>query len=91
MALRFGTWNRSLYRTGLLKAVARKLAKFDLEPVAVQQVKWVKGGRQPADDYIFFFGNGLRTGFFVRRGIISATKRVQFISDRMLYITQRSC
>jgi hypothetical protein len=46
-----------------------------------------EGGREPADDYIFFCRNGdanhhLGTGFFRLDGIVSAVKRVEFISDR---------
>jgi len=31
----------------------------------------------------------LETGFFIHKGVISAVKRVQFFSDRMLYIIFR--
>jgi hypothetical protein len=60
--------------------------------VAVQEIIWVEGGSQPADHYIFFHGNGnanhhLGTDFFLHKGILSAVKRVAFISERMLYIT----
>jgi hypothetical protein len=59
--------------------------------VEVQEVRWVEGDSQPADNYIFFHGNGkanhhLGTGFFVHKGIVSTIKRVEFISDRMPYI-----
>jgi hypothetical protein len=33
----------------------------------------------------------LDTGFFVRKRIILAFKRVEFVSDRMPYITVRGC
>ena len=40
-----GTWNvRSLYRAGSLKAAARELARYKLDLVGVQEVRWDKGG-----------------------------------------------
>ena len=40
-----GTWNvRSLYRAGSLTAVARELARYKLDLVGVQEVRWDKGG-----------------------------------------------
>jgi hypothetical protein len=46
------------------------------------------------DDYTVFYGNGnanhhLGTVFFIHKGIISPVKRVEFIIDRMSYITLR--
>jgi exonuclease III len=95
MDMRFGTWNvRSLYRSGSLKTVSGELAKCKLDLVGVQEVRWDKGGTEPAGDYTFFYGNGnadhhLGTAFFVHKTIISAVKRVEFVSDRMSYITLR--
>jgi hypothetical protein len=62
--------------------------------MAVQEVRWENSGSQPADDCTFSYGNGnanhhLGTGFFIHKGIISAVKRVEFISDWMSYITLR--
>jgi hypothetical protein len=51
MDIRFGTRNvRSLYREGSLKVVASKLAKYNLDPVPVKDVRWGNDGSQPADD-----------------------------------------
>jgi hypothetical protein len=68
------------------------MAKNNLDLVAVQEVTWVGYGSQPEDNYMFSYGNGkachqLGMCYFVRKGIISAVKRVAFINNKMSYIT----
>ena len=53
--MRFGTWNvRSLYRSGPLLTVAREYARYKLNLVGIQEVRWGKGGTVRAGDCIFF-------------------------------------
>jgi hypothetical protein len=91
----FGTWNvRSMYRSGSLMTMARELAKYKLDLVGVQEVRWDKGGTVRAGEYTFFYDKGqenhqLGTAFFVHQRIVSAIKRVEFVSDRMSYIVLR--
>jgi len=40
----YGTWNvRILYRSDSLKTAARELARYKLDLVGVQEVRWDKG------------------------------------------------
>jgi len=58
--MRFGTWvARSLYIKST-EAVGSELAGCKLDLGAVQEVRWVDGSSQPADDYIFFYGSGAK-------------------------------
>jgi len=53
--MKIWTWNvRRFYRTGLFKAAARELARYKLDVVGVQEVRWDKGGTVKAGDYNFF-------------------------------------
>jgi len=88
--MKLGTWNvMSLYR-----AAARELGRYKLGVVGVQEVRWDKGSTVREGDYDFFYGKGndnhqLGTGFFVHHRILSAVKRVEFVSDRLSYIVLR--
>jgi hypothetical protein len=87
--MRFGTWNvRSLYRIGSLKTVTREMGKYKLDFVGVQGVRWETGGTERAEDCTFLYGQGngdhqLGTGVVVHNRIVSAVRRVEFVSDRM--------
>jgi hypothetical protein len=58
MDVKFGSWNvRSLYRAGSLTAAAaaaRESARYKLDLMGVQEVRWDKAGTVRAGDYNFF-------------------------------------
>jgi hypothetical protein len=49
MDMRFGTWNvRCMYRVGSLRVVVEEISKYKLDLVGVQEVRWDRGGTEPA-------------------------------------------
>jgi hypothetical protein len=51
MGMRFETYNvKTLYRAGSLKTVARELAKYILDLVSIQDIRWEKGGSEPTEE-----------------------------------------
>jgi hypothetical protein len=83
-----------VYRAGPLTTVWKELSKYKLDLVAVQEVRWDKGSTERSGKYTCFYLRGnenhkINTGFFVHKRIISAFKRVEFVSDRMPYIILR--
>jgi hypothetical protein len=52
--------------------------------VGVQQVRWEGEGYQTVDNYTFFYGKGNVNHQ------LGTVKRVEFVSDRMSYITLRA-
>jgi hypothetical protein len=94
--MRLGTWNvRRLFSAGSRTAAARESARYKLDLVGVQAVKWEKGVTIKAGDKNFFYGKGndndqLGTEFFVHHRIVSAVMRVEFVNYRLSFIVLMS-
>jgi hypothetical protein len=59
--MRCGIWNvRSLCRAGSLITAARELARYKLDLVGVQEVRWDKGGTVKTRDYSFSLGKEMK-------------------------------
>jgi hypothetical protein len=38
--------------------VAKEISKYKLDLVGVQEVRWDRGGTEPAEEYTFFYAKG---------------------------------
>jgi hypothetical protein len=80
---------RSPYVSGSLKTIARKLAKWNLNLVGVEEVRknksCVLSYRNHNESY------ELGAGFFVHKGIIITFKVVEFVGCGILYVISRIC
>ena len=69
-----------------------KIEKYTMDLVGVQKVRWEGSGTSESGSHTLFYGKGnanhqLGAGFFVHRRIRSTVRKVEFISDRVSYIT----
>ena len=81
-----GTWNvRSLHRAGSLTAPARELARYKLDLVGVQEVRWDKGGTARAGDYNFFYGKGDKN-HQLGTGVLHTTEEYQQFREYILLV-----
>ncbi len=79
--LNIGTWNvRSLNTAGGLKSVANEVNGYNLDVVALQEVRWPGEGSMRGGKYtIWYAGSGnhcLGTGFLIRNRLLSALRDV---------------
>jgi hypothetical protein len=58
MDMRFGTWIVRSNMAGSLRVVAEEISKYKLDLVAVQEVRWNRGGTEPEGEYAFLYGKG---------------------------------
>jgi hypothetical protein len=71
MNMRCGMWNvRRLYRAGSLMTVVKEISNCKLDLVRVQEVRWGRGGTEPAGEYVFSYekaneNHELGTSFFI--------------------------
>jgi hypothetical protein len=47
-----------MYKASSLRVVAEEISKYKLDSVGVQEVRWDRGGTEPAGQYTFFYGKG---------------------------------
>jgi hypothetical protein len=78
--VRLGTWLPMIALEEL-----SKLPEYKLWLVGVQEVRWDRGGVKHSGEHTFFYRKGndsreLGTSFLMHKKIISAIKRVEFVS-----------
>ena len=83
-----------MYRAGSFTAAARELARYKLDLVGVQEVRWDRGSTVKLGYYNFFYGKGnekheLGSRFFIHHRIVSPVMSGEFVTDRVSYIVLR--
>ena len=73
--------------SGPITAVARELTRYKLDLLGVQEVRWNERGTVRTGDYFVSIEKEMKIingqqEFFVHHRIVSAGKRVEFLSDR---------
>ena len=73
--------------SGPITAVAREFARYKLDLLGVQEVRWNERGTVRTGDYFVSIEKEMKIingqqEFFVHHRIVSAGKRVEFLSDR---------
>jgi hypothetical protein len=66
---------------GSLSAAARELTGYQLDLVGVKEVRWDKGGTVKASSMEKKRKSSTGNRIFVHHRIVSAVKRVDFVSD----------
>jgi hypothetical protein len=83
MDMRSGMWNiRNVYMASYLMTVSKEVSKYKLNLVKYRS-DGTGVGTEKAGEYTCFYRKGKENS------IISAVKRVEFVSDRMSYIILR--
>lgn len=77
-----------------VQKVARELPKYGLECVRAHEVGWDKGDPKQVDEYSFLYrkeneNHQIVTGDFGRDRIALAVTKVEYVSDKLLYIVLR--
>ena len=86
---------RRLYRSGTKSTLTRESARYKSDLVGAREVRWDKGGRVSAEDYIFFKVKKKNSSIIdskvwrVLQRSVAALKREEFVSDWMSCIVLR--
>jgi hypothetical protein len=78
--IRLVTWN-----VRRLTGAARELARYKLDLVAVQEVRWDEGGTVRAGDYNFLYGKGNKI-FNLEQDFLYTTELYQHLREYSLLV-----
>jgi len=91
--LRIGTWNiRTLFKPGALKIIIDEITKYNLQIVALQEIRWPdKGSIKHKETTIFYSGCGderheFGVGFVINDRLLHNVNKFEAINKRICFI-----
>lgn len=92
--IRFGTWNvQTLNSIGALEKLLIEIIPYNLDILALQEVRWIGEGYIHKNGYKLFYGgtnkHELGTAFLVKNRHVNSVKNIKFVNERISYIQMK--
>lgn len=91
-AIKIGSWNiRTLLPEGTMEEIGRQMKIYEIEVLALQEIRWAGEGRIDKETYSLWYGGGSKRGqygtaFMVGNNFKEKVTEFERVNDRISYI-----